>query len=145
MYIYYDHGRVRITDQSITVDGRRYPLGDLRNLGKSRGRYDKVVVRVAVASLNSTLIGLLIGLVLPGEILAGFGCLGIFLGLVAAALARLRPRPFRFWADVRGTPTMLYATSDEDEFGKVVRAAARAHAFREPKPHHLRHGEPLCT
>jgi hypothetical protein len=123
---------VRVTDATMTVDGRTYEVGQLRWLGMQPGRQRpmrRVVLGVALTQAA------VVALVLAGmvqahgvtavvyAVAAGDGLITI--GLVGLALARWR-RPMELWAAYRGEPTMLYRSADRFEFGKVTRAVQRA-------------------
>src|SRR5512142_1814290 len=136
MRTYYDHNGVWITDSSVTVDGRRFPLADLNGLGASRGRPDPVSLGTVGAAGATSLAALAITPVAPsGAALTVLGA-ATALTIAAAVLLRLRPRPYQVWSTYRGTAVLLHETTDTDELGKLVRALQRAYTVELHRPRH---------
>ena len=127
MTTFYDRAGIRITERWLTVGGRRYPVDQLRNLRRARGRGDRTTRRAVCLATLSLLVVAAAGPLLPAAM--SMAIVVAFVGLpvvVAAVRARLVRPAHLLWADYRGRIVQLHETRDETEFGKISRALVRA-------------------
>jgi hypothetical protein len=126
MLTFYRHGGIRVTDEWITVDGRRYPLRECDDLRVTRGPVRRPAVWVLGSS--GTLLAMTVALspALPGLMVAALGLAGFLAAGLAAVLTRLQRREQRLWVRYQGEPLLLLATTDDIELGKLSRAVRRA-------------------
>jgi hypothetical protein len=123
---------VRVTDAEFCADGRRFALHDLANVGWRHGSMQsarKAAVEIIVVEtvLVATVLAGAMAVVQPSLVI-GVVAVVYVIGAVAACWlgARRWPTPLLLCGDYRGSPTVLFATSDPVEFGKVSRALMRA-------------------
>lgn len=128
----YRRGGILVTYDVLEVAGRSYSVSNLRNLRTSRGGASPVTWWMVVLS---------------GSVLAAFGvalsfgrkpagpspltyavlvCAAAAPVAVALCLRRRARRSHELWGDYQGGTHLLYAATDEREFGRVTRALVRA-------------------
>jgi hypothetical protein len=100
---------VEVTDTEFRVDGRRFALRDLKNVGRQHGsmhaaRQAAVEIIVVESALVAIVLAVATAMLSPL--------------LVVGAVAALYL--------ISGVPTVLFSSSDPVEFGKVSRALMRA-------------------
>jgi hypothetical protein len=136
--VFYPYNRgVLVNDKIFVAGGRHYPLTDLSNLGWRPGSAqgarktarDVMLIEGAlvavVMAVGMVLFGLSWGLAIAaGLYLAGTSTV-YWIGV------RRWPTPLLLVGDYRGVPTVLYSSTDADEFHKVCRAVLRAVEFNE--------------
>jgi hypothetical protein len=123
---FYNHRGIRITDQWLAIDGRRYLVRDMTDVRTTRGPINRLAVNALGAGVSLLAVAILLGPVLPlamAVLLGAFGLVAAGTGFVAT---RTSPRQQALWADIKGVEVMLFATTDTIEMGKVVRALQRA-------------------
>jgi hypothetical protein len=123
---FYNHRGVRITDQWVAIDGRRYPVRELSGVRTTRGPISRIAVRALGAGGSMFAVAVLLGPVLPVLMTAALGLAGIVAMGIAYLASRIHPREQVLWIDVRGAEYRLIATRDSIEIGKVSRALRRA-------------------
>lgn len=144
--IFYQDPAVRITSRRIEVDGRGYPLHELRRVWHSSGARSwltvagrsslalAIITPVALAAVGvafalsvdapvTTTLALVLGAVLVG-LLAG-PLADVLLERVDRSYAR-GGRQIEIWALWRDTPVLLVRTGDRLRFGRIYRALERA-------------------
>jgi hypothetical protein len=128
----YRHAGVLVTYDLLEVNGHRYRVAGLRRLRTARSSRRTVTGATAVlagAVLAAVGIGISFGLHPGGPgpltyaVLAAAALLPTTAVLAAGRRAR---RSHELWGDHGGTTTLLYASTDEREFGQVTRAVMRA-------------------
>jgi hypothetical protein len=143
---YYDDGSIRITSDTLHVNGNAYPLRVLRRVWHQRGRrsWRRVAGRGALGgALLVPVVMAVIGLVVALRIdasatvtvaLIGGSCLA---GIAAAPLADILfeyldrsyargSRELQVWAEVQHRTVLLLRTDDAQRFGQIYRALQRA-------------------
>lgn len=146
MTTYYDDRTVRITSESIRVDGRAYPLAEVARVWHVRGArsWGSLAGRGALLAalagpLVAATIGIVIAVSLHTSLTVTIAIIGssLLIGLAAAPVAdyllehvdRSYTRgahQLEIWAQWRGTPIRLLATGDALRFGQIYRALERA-------------------
>jgi len=133
---------VLVTDRWFFTQGRRYDLDDLDELHTRRGsmpvgRRAALEIIAIEAILAIVIVGAVVLVAGPSQIALVVVLAQVMMAATLGGLACLRWRsPMQLWALHRGTPTMLFSTRDETEFGKLCRAAKRAIDFREQATDH---------
>jgi hypothetical protein len=123
---FYNHRGVRITDQWVAIDGRRYPVRELTGVRTTRGPMNLAAACLLGAGGSIVFLAVVLGPVMPVLITAGIAAAGLVVAGAAFALTRMNP-PMRYiWIDIRGVELRLLATTDETEVGKVLRALRRS-------------------
>ena len=137
MTTFYDHDGIRITERLLTIGGRGYPVGHLRNLRVAREPGDRIARRAAATAAMALLVVAATIRYVPVSVVDVVAFVGLP-AVVAAVRARLVRPAYLLWADCRGATVQLYRSRDETEFGKISRALARASARRadieRPRP-----------
>ena len=146
MTTYYRDADVVVTSSGIRMNGREYPLAELRQVWHTRGRrsWGTIAGRgvLGVAMLLPILVGALgVGIALvahaPVAVTAGLIGGGILVGLAAAPLADVLlehvdrsydrgSRRREIWVRTRQGDVMLLSTVDAARFGRIYRALQRA-------------------
>jgi hypothetical protein len=129
MITFYDDGPICVTDRWFINGPRRYPINHLRNprtTYKSRGLS---VRRFVISAVSPLLVPAAMGPALPTAITVAISVAIILITLVTGMVRHRRSRVHILLADFRGTTVRLYQTSDKTEFGKLVRALARAYTY----------------
>jgi hypothetical protein len=131
MTTFYDHDGIVITDRSVRVGDRRYPLDSLRRLHVSRAPARRRSRGVTIVCLGMPVAGF-VDAAAGGRLAVAVLALLALSGL--AAVIRRRRRAYLLWADYQGCLVRLYHTDDRTELGKVSRALARAATHRRTSP-----------
>jgi hypothetical protein len=124
---YYRNADVAVTNHYVHVGRDRYPIGELTDLGHSRGpAHPSVlisgVIAVAQAPIMVPVVAILrspIAFVLAAVVLVVPVC-------VALVSAHRWPPRRQLLARFRGRDLTLFSSHDEREFGQVARALQRA-------------------
>jgi uncharacterized protein DUF6232 len=126
MLTFYDCRGVRVTNSWYLAGGRRFNVAELENLRVVRGPLDSTAKWALGTGAYVLVLTTLLGYVLPPiGILAG-GSFGLTM-LGVGSVAMVRHPPIRvLWAEYRGKPVSLFATRDQTELGKLLRAMQRA-------------------
>jgi hypothetical protein len=141
-----DHGRVLyeghsertgsqilVTTQWCVASGVSYPISELGLLGTSRGRRD--VLRAGkLAGLLALAAAVLLfvlavrrGWTSQVWIAAAVTAVAtVVVTAMPAVLGWIFRRPYEIWAHYRGSPVLLFATEDSEQYGQVARALVRA-------------------
>jgi hypothetical protein len=119
---FYNHRGLRITDQWVSVDGRRYPLAATSGCHTSTGPVSRVGLMTLLAGGVVLLMAIALSPVLALTTAIGLALTGGALTTVGAAVTRLTPRTHQLWL---GNALML-STTDTTELGKATRAMRRA-------------------
>ena len=133
---------VLVTDRWFFTQGRRYYLDDLDELSTRRGsmpvgRRAALEIIAIEAILAIVIVGAVVLVAGPSQIALVVVLAQVMMAATLGGLACLRWRsPMQLWALHRGTPTMLFSTRDETEFGKLCRAAMRAIDSRQQETDH---------
>jgi hypothetical protein len=158
MTIYYRDPTVQVTSESISVDGRSYPLAELARVWHRRGARSWRAVAgrgalgvVMLIPLGLAVIGVAIALTLRASttttvaLVAGAILVGLGVGPVADFILEHMDRSYargahthEIWAEWRGSPVLLLRTRDALTFGKVYRALQRAIERPQPVRHPAR-------
>jgi hypothetical protein len=123
---------VRVTDTEFCADGRRFALRDLGNVGWRHGsmqasRRAAVDIIVVETVLVATVLAGATAMVRPSLVIGVVAAVYVIGAVLACWLgARRWPTPLLLCGDYRGAPTVLFASSDPVEFGKISRALMRA-------------------
>jgi hypothetical protein len=119
---FYNHRGLRITDQWISVDGRRYPLAANSGFHTTTGPVSRVGVHALLTGGAVLLMAVALGsaLALPAAI--GLALAGGAITTVGAAVTRFSPRPRQLWLG----NALVLSTTDSTELGKAARALRRA-------------------
>jgi uncharacterized protein DUF6232 len=126
MLTFYNHRGIRVTDEYVAVDGRRYAVRDLHEVRTTRGPYNRTVVRALGGGVSLIAMAILLTAVMPVLMTAAIGLTGLLAVGSAFVLSRVNPRELTLWATFRGTELMLLVTRDSIEVGKLTRALRRA-------------------
>jgi hypothetical protein len=129
--VFYRHGDLVVTDRTLRVGDREYPLAELSDLRAARGPRDQLTgalaaatgavgVAVALAALHLDLARWVAAL----AVLLIVGC------LLGYRLLR-RPRVHELHAEYRGAMVVLLAEPQALRFGQICRALNRALEYRE--------------
>ncbi|WP_246278101.1 DUF6232 family protein [Phytohabitans rumicis] len=121
-----------MTKDWFIVAGRRFPVGELRQLRTARGPHHQLTIRwVTVTAIVLGGIGITLGLTTELNRLSAQTYLALtavaFVPFVVATLGhRLRPRAFELWGEFRGMTVLLFSSDEERQYGQVTRALVRA-------------------
>jgi hypothetical protein len=125
MVTFYNHRGIRVTGEWISVDDRRYPIGELEDLRITRGPVHRAAGWAVGGSGSLLAMAIVLAPVVPGPVVVALAIAGIVAG-AAALLVRMRPRELRLWGRFAGEWLPLAATRDDIELGKLTRALRRA-------------------
>lgn len=122
---YKNHG-LRITDQWLVIDDRRYPLRDLGDVRTTRGPMNRFAMRAIGTGGSLLVFAVLLGPAMPVAMtallgVAGLGALGT--GFVATLI---HPREHAVWIRLHDVEVRLFRTTDAIELGKLLRSLRRA-------------------
>ena len=122
---YKNHG-LRITDQWLVIDDRRYPLRELGGVRTTRGPINRLAIQAVGTGGSLLVFAVLLGPVMPVAMTALLGLAG--LGALGAAFAatRVHPREHAVWIELHDIEVRLYTTTDAIELGKLLRSLRRA-------------------
>lgn len=130
--------RISVSTNWCVVNGSRYPVAELADLGLSRGPRSLSnapgLVGLTVVAFVLVLIVLAIAQGWTRTLLgAGVAAVAGTVAVTAlpAVLVRTLRRPYEIWARYRGTPVFLFGTYDREQFGQVSRALIRAHEAQD--------------
>jgi hypothetical protein len=129
---FYQHGDVAVTNYNFHRGGERYAIADLSDLRLARGAlHPGVSISLVIALVQAPLAALVVAVVrTPLAYLLAVAAL-VIPGIVALVCARRFPPRQQVLARYRGAELTLFASSDEREFGQVVRAVRRALEARD--------------
>lgn len=123
---------ILVTSEWFVVAGRRFPVGELRNLRTARGPADRLTIRsVAVTAIVLVGVGLVLGMTteinhLNAQAYLALTAIAFVPFLVATIGHRLRPRAYELWGEFRGLTMLLFSSDEERQYGQVTRALVRA-------------------
>jgi hypothetical protein len=121
-----------VTDQLFQAFGHRYPIADLTDVvwgvGSTQNARRLTIRLVAVEALIVTMIMVVVPTV--AAVAAALAYLMFAVALIRYAIWRW-PTPLELWADYRGEPVKLFASSNHAEFNQVRRALMRALELHE--------------
>ncbi len=124
---FYRQGGISVTDQWLTIAGRRFPVAELHNLRSVREPAPTVAVATAaVACAVAVATGALAAFSGDPALMIGAPFLAALPIGMAVATWRLRPRYFALYADYRGEIVQLLGAVDERRYGQICRALLRA-------------------
>ncbi|MEJ3744616.1 DUF6232 family protein [Actinomycetes bacterium KLBMP 9797] len=121
-----------MTSDWFVVAGRRFPVGELRNLRTARGPHDRLTIRsVTLTAVVLAGIGLVLGMTtelnhLGAQTYLALTAVAFVPFLVATAAHRIRPRAYELWGDFHGLTVLLFSSDEERQYGQVTRALVRA-------------------
>ena len=122
-----------VTTRWCIVNGIRYPMEELYQVGLSRGRRDLLDRRTStwLAAVVFTLVAVVaaIGSGWTRKIsiaLAVTAVATLAITVLPSALSSFLRRPFQIWAEYQGAPVLLFDTHDAEQYGQVARALVRA-------------------
>ena len=125
--------RILVTTRWCVAGGVRYPISELSLLGASRGRRDvlrtgKVAGLLAVAAaVLLFVLAVRRGWTSQVWIAAAVAAAAtVVVTAMPAVLGWVFRRPYEIWAHHRGSPVLLFATEDHEQYGQVARALVRA-------------------
>ncbi|MDP9795791.1 hypothetical protein J2S43_004303 [Catenuloplanes nepalensis] len=120
---------VRVTADTITTDGRSWPLDELHTPRTTRPPLPRALPRlVSLALLSAFAVPVTwVTAGLRGAVLV----LVVAVALAGAALlVARRPRAWELWADHHGSAVKIFSTTDPGRYGRVARALVRATDWR---------------
>lgn len=124
---FYNQRGVIVDDQSLLVNGARFPIADLYCIERGRGPLSPSTRAAMVVALGELLVVTPVAFVFRSPAVLA---LALLTGLAAAGgvlfCGRRWPASFHLWAEYQHRPTLLFTTWDEQEFGQVSRALLRA-------------------
>jgi hypothetical protein len=124
---FYNQRGVIVDDQSLLVNGVRFPIADLFYIERGRGPLSPATRAAMVVALGELLVVTPVAMVFRSPAIVA---LALLTGLAAAGgvlfCGRRWPASFQLWAEYRNQPTLVFASWDEQEFGQVSRALLRA-------------------
>lgn len=123
---FYNHRGLRITDQWVSVDGRRYPLAATSGFHTTTGPVSRVGVGVLLAGGALLFMGIALSPVLALSSAIGLAVLGGAVATLGAAVTRLSPRTRELWLGNAHGDALMLSTTDTTELGKASRAMRRA-------------------
>ena len=128
MITFYDD-RICVTDQWFINGHRRYPINHLRNPRTTYKSPGLPVRRFLIFTVPPLLVPAAIGPGLPTAVTVAISVAIILVTLATGMAVHRRSRMHILLADFQGSTVRLYQTSDKTEFGKLVRAFARANSY----------------
>jgi len=125
--VLYRSGRVTVTPQALSVDGRRYAIAALRDLHPRTARQPPPPGMVAAITAGMILLSMafVIAAVSPVAMTASLALAGL-IALTTAVVIRRRMPHHELWAQYNGAETLLFTTPDRHERQAVTRAVLRA-------------------
>jgi hypothetical protein len=123
---------ILVTPEWFIVAGRRFPIGELRDLRTARGPHDQLTIRsVTVTAVVLAGIGITLGLTtelnhLSAQTYLALTAVAFVPFLVATIGHRMRPRAYELWGEFRGLTILLFSSDEERQYGQVTRALVRA-------------------
>jgi hypothetical protein len=139
--IFYRDSAVCVTERWLTIPGRRYAIGELRNLRMVREPAPPIA---AASTVMACVVGLAAAtfVVLSGDpaLMMGGPVLAVVPAGVALVSWRMRRRFFALYADYRGRVVQVHGDVDERRFNQVGRALIRAGEYGRERDYGREYG-----
>ncbi|GIJ51517.1 hypothetical protein Val02_84030 [Virgisporangium aliadipatigenens] len=123
---FYNHRGLRITDQWVSVDGRRYPLAATSGFHTTTDPVSRVGIGTLLAGGAVLFMAVALSPVMALPTAIGLAVVGGAITFVGAVVTRFSPRLRHLWL---GNAVVL-STTDSTELGKAARALRRAREHR---------------